>query len=704
MSPFYNKHIVKVSFFLLIFLFGASKVYSEKELNLHSIFQKDFIDTSDLSFLHKTIYESYLFSNPDSAYLLSSKGCSVSKKVNSNKHLILFLNSSGISLSLLGNNDSALFYFETALALSKKHNLKELQKNTISNIGSIHYYKGNLNNAILCFLESLKIDESLGDSSSMAGTFSNIGLLYFSLKDYDKALLYFLDSKKIYSQTKDIEGLVTALVNEANVYYLKKDYHKALKAYYEANQFAFSIKHNDVLLVKTLSNIGLVYYNLGEYDSSLAYINKGLELSKKLNENNSISMGYRALGNLYYKLNDYTKAIFYSTKALEIAQNISSLDLIKDASSSLYDSYKSIGNHKKALEMYELYVSTRDSIESEENQREVLRQEYKYEYEKQAAADSVAFLKEQEINKAQIDKQKAEIKAKRNQQYALYGGLLLVLIFSGFIYNRFKISQKQKSIIESQKQTVEEKNKEITDSISYAKRIQSAILPPVKLFKHFLPESFILYRPKDIVAGDFYWLEHKDGKVLFAAADCTGHGVPGAMVSVICNNGLNRSVREYGLTESGKILDKTREIVIAEFEKSEEEVKDGMDVALCSLQGNKLQYAGANNPLWVIRNGEILEIKADKQPIGKYAENKPYTTHNVELQKGDSIYIFTDGYADQFGGEKSKKFKAANFKKLLLSIQEKPMEEQRDIIDQTFKDWKGNLEQIDDMCVIGVRV
>jgi serine phosphatase RsbU (regulator of sigma subunit) len=214
----------------------------------------------------------------------------------------------------------------------------------------------------------------------------------------------------------------------------------------------------------------------------------------------------------------------------------------------------------------------------------------------------------------------------------------------------------------------------------------------------------VLYKPKDIVAGDFYWLEPKDGSILFAAADCTGHGVPGAMVSVICNNGLNRSVREHGLSVPGEILNKTREIVIQEFEKSEDEVKDGMDIALCALNGMKLSYAGAHNPLWIIREGELLTFKADKQPIGKHLDYVPYHTHEVDLQKGDVIYVFSDGYADQFGGEKGKKFRTSNMKKLLLSIYEKPMQEQKELLNQTFETWQGDLEQLDDVCVIGVRV
>jgi serine phosphatase RsbU (regulator of sigma subunit) len=199
-------------------------------------------------------------------------------------------------------------------------------------------------------------------------------------------------------------------------------------------------------------------------------------------------------------------------------------------------------------------------------------------------------------------------------------------------------------------------------------------------------------------------MEQKDGKVFFAVADCTGHGVPGAMVSVVCNNALNRSVREYGLTIPGEILDKTRDIVVQEFEQSEEDVKDGMDIALCSIEGMKLQYAGAYNPLWIIRNGAIIETKANKQPIGQFDDPKPYTTHSFDLEQGDVIYIFSDGYVDQFGGDKGKKFKAKVFRNLLLSIQDQSMEEQNNSIDNTFERWKGDLEQLDDVCVIGVRV
>jgi serine phosphatase RsbU (regulator of sigma subunit) len=251
---------------------------------------------------------------------------------------------------------------------------------------------------------------------------------------------------------------------------------------------------------------------------------------------------------------------------------------------------------------------------------------------------------------------------------------------------------------------LEEKNTEILDSINYAKRIQSAILPSDEFVSQHFPNSFILYKPKDIVAGDFYWMEVTDEAVFIAAADCTGHGVPGAMVSVVCNNALNRSVREFGLRAPGEILDKTREIVIAEFAEGGEDVKDGMDIALLAFSNDKLKYAGAHNPLWVIRKGEIIETKADKQPIGKFEPILPYTTHEFDLKKEDSIYIFSDGFVDQFGGDKGKKLKSQKFRDRLIEIQDRSLADQKADLDRAFEAWKGDLEQVDDVCIIGLRV
>jgi serine phosphatase RsbU (regulator of sigma subunit) len=292
-----------------------------------------------------------------------------------------------------------------------------------------------------------------------------------------------------------------------------------------------------------------------------------------------------------------------------------------------------------------------------------------------------------------------------------YAGVLLLFISIKFWNNVFKkeivLRKQAEEKVVKQKKLVEEKNREILDSIAYALKIQTAILPSQKIVQQYLENSFILYKPKDIVAGDFYWMETSNDLVLFAACDCTGHGVPGAMVSVVCHNALNRAVREFGLTQPAAILDKTAEIVIENFSKSEEAIKDGMDISLCAyhVKEKKIQWAGANNPLWLIRNGELIETKADKQPIGMNENSKPFTNHTFSLQTGETIYLFTDGFADQFGGDKGqKKLTKKRFKDLILSVQHKSLQEQGIALDQFITNYRKEVEQIDDILVMGVKV
>lgn len=271
------------------------------------------------------------------------------------------------------------------------------------------------------------------------------------------------------------------------------------------------------------------------------------------------------------------------------------------------------------------------------------------------------------------------------------------------LLNRFKLIRQQKQEIDVQHLQLEEKNREMLDSINYAQRIQNAILLSQREIQKHLKNAFIFYKPKDVVAGDFYWLHADDNQVLFAAADCTGHGVPGAMVSVVCHNALNRSVREYNHTSPHQILNKTRELVINEFDQSDEDVRDGMDIALCALKGNTIEFSGAHNPLWIVRGDELIELKGDKQPVGKFEFAKDFNKHSFKLEKDDMVYVFSDGIIDQFGGDKGKKFKAANFRKLLTSIANLSIVDQHKAIEETFEKWRGNLEQLDDICVIGLR-
>ncbi|MCB9334744.1 MAG: tetratricopeptide repeat protein [Flavobacteriales bacterium] len=690
----------------------------------------------------------------------------------------------------MNDNDVWVLYLEHLNSILESNNIEQNypyfyldnKGKYYNDLGYYYKFKGLIFKAIDNYKKALTLREKQGINTRIATTLINIGSLYLTQDDYEKALENFDRGYELMTLEKDTIGMATALHNMGSIYNSLGNYELAIEKYKASSKLNLAI-NNERTLGGNYNSLGTVYLNLNQEDSAFYYLFKGLEERRKFNNILAITNSMNAIGNAYFRVGNIEKAKVYADSAFQLAEEIKYNEYRMNSSYLQYKVNKQKGNWKRALDMFEIYFATSDSIKNDATQKAAFQQQAQYEYEKQKAIDD-----------AQHEKQIAiEQEAKEKQQiiiYATAGGLGLVAVFLFFVFNRLQVTRKQKAVIEEQKTEVEkahheleEKNQEILDSIAYAKRIQSAILPPTKLVKEYLPHSFILYKPKDIVAGDFYWMEtitpssrhsvldtesantneiphqpfdsaqddtvRDNGLILFAAADCTGHGVPGAMVSVVCNNGLNRSVREHGLTDPGKILDKTREIVIAEFEKSEEEVKDGMDIALCSLKfmANRnpspansqqstesrqlvaiLEYAGANNPLWVIRplrhsvldtessnnqeiagrasndEFELIEIKADKQPIGKYAEPKPYTTHTIELQKGDSIYIFSDGYVDQFGGEKGKKFKAKAFRELLLSIQQENMETQRELIDKAFEDWKGNLEQIDDVCVIGLRI
>jgi serine phosphatase RsbU (regulator of sigma subunit)/Flp pilus assembly protein TadD len=627
------------------------------------------------------------------------------------------INNIGVIYRDEGNITEAIKYYEQSYDIQKKLNNEEGIALCLSNLGVIYHQQGNSSKAIDYYSKSLEIRENIYSYSKkdvtkrgIATTTKNIGSLYLEQKDYTLALEYFNLGLDLSEETNDLENIASSYNSLGVTYNQLKENAKALEYYNKSLIICKQLKDINGIS-RALGNSAVIYNLQGNSSKALEFFNEALILSRKINDRVGEIRLLNNIGEIYLHANELIKANQYSAESLSKAREIGYPILIKNAANSLSQIYEKEGKGIESLEMYKLYISMNDSIINKENQKILIRKQAQFEYEKQKTIDDV------EHNKLlAIEKEKKEKQVILTITAATVLGLVILFLF--FVFNRLRVTRKQKLIIEQQKIEVEqqkdvvelahaqleEKNKEITDSITYAKRIQSAILPPVKIVKEYLQESFILYKPKDIVAGDFYWLEQIDNKVLFAAADCTGHGVPGAMVSVICNNALNRSVREHNLASPGEILTKTREIVIQEFEKSDEDVNDGMDIALCSLDGNKLEYAGAHNPLWIIRNGKIIETKANKQPIGKYDKLVPYTTHSFELEKGDTIYIFSDGYVDQFGGLKGKKFKAKSFRELLLSIQDNVMEEQKSIIDETFETWRGNLEQIDDVCIIGVRI
>lgn len=258
--------------------------------------------------------------------------------------------------------------------------------------------------------------------------------------------------------------------------------------------------------------------------------------------------------------------------------------------------------------------------------------------------------------------------------------------------------------LETGKKEIEHAHTEIQDSIAYAKRIQTALLPTSELLTNLFQSSFLLYLPRDVIAGDFYWAGEYDGIKIVAVADCTGHGVPGAMVSVVCINALKRSVNEFKLRDPGEILTKTRELVVEQFGSASEDIHDGMDVVLIAIKEDKLLFSGAHNSLYVVRQKELIEVKGDKQPVGKYISQEPFNTVTFILQKNDFLVLSSDGFPDQFGGPKGKKFKSSNFKELLLKSSDLNLDKRMQFIHDAFISWKGAHEQVDDITVLGIEI
>jgi serine phosphatase RsbU (regulator of sigma subunit) len=630
--------------------------------------------------------------------------------------LLVSINNLGIINMYRSDNEEAKKFFTRAVQLSKEMNNKQKIAAAYNNFGVLFYRQGNYQVSIDYYTKGLSIMESGGDLKAMAGALNNIGNIYREIGDTSKALSTFKRSLVLGKKASAKNWEAVSFSAIAEIYSDQGKNDSAAILLEECLRLDREIG-NKQGVGSDLANLAKLSLKKGNLADAKEKAEQALALFKEVNDPRATGLALSILSDYYLQKGDPANAVAYGKKALDLLLSIGQVEEAEKAAATLYHIYKMKPDYKNALEAKELYDRLHDTLQNEKNTKAVIHQEFKYEYDKQAALDSIRHAEESRIQSAEIAKKDAELKVKRHIQIMLFAGLAMFLVFSVFIFNRFKVTSRQNKVIEQQKNEVEqkkleaeaqralveEKNREIVDSITYAKRLQEAILPPKKLLKEYLPESFVLYKPKDIVAGDFYWLERKNDIILFAAADCTGHGVPGAMVSVICNNGLNRSVREYGLTDPGSILDKTREIVIQEFEKSEDEVKDGMDISLCAIEGNILRWAGANNPLWIIRENELIELKPDKQPIGKYADQKNFTSHQVELLPGDSLYIFTDGYQDQFGGDKGKKFKSSRMKQLLLSIQDKSMDEQNLIIDHAFESWRSSFDQVDDVCIMGVR-
>jgi serine phosphatase RsbU (regulator of sigma subunit) len=658
---------------LSIFIFTGVCLYGQKADSLWTIFKNvKNTDSTRLNAIYDMAWE-FIYTDPDSSYALAIK----------------------------------------QLQLAREKKLKVYEAKALNMIGASYQVRGNFVKAIDSYQKCLNTYEDIGDTKGIASAMGNIGSLYIELKEYSKALGYQMRCLKLVQQIGNLDGVAASLNNISIIYTNLKDYDQAI-SYAEKSIEMYDLIKDDYGIASANANIGNLFIERKMFAKALPYQLKALDMAAK-NEFTQLAITTGAeIGHTYHELKKTDLALKYlreAEKRVNLEPEPSAKMMVTQFMSEVLQDQ---GNYKEAFKYFEVSQRIRDSLFKGDVQKELTQKELQSEFDKKVAADSLRNVEEKKVTDALILAKNSQIEKDKIVKIALYGGLIILILGGAVMYNRFRIIRRQKEIIEiknketeEQKIIIEEKQKEILASISYAKRLQEAILPPRSLITDLLPMSFVMYKPKDIVAGDFYWIDQiNNDTLLIAAADCTGHGVPGALVSVVCSNAMNRTVKEFGITEPGKILDKTRELVVETFERSETEVKDGMDISLCLLnkRTNQLQWAGANNPLWIVRNGKIVEFKPNKQPIGKVDKAALYDTHKIQVESGDNIYIFTDGYADQFGGPNGKKFKYHQLVDLMQNIGHLPVSEQHLKLEKEFNDWKGDLEQVDDVCVIGIRI
>ena len=600
---------------------------------------------------------------------------------------------------------------DSLIILSKQINYTEGLAESFNLRGSINRDQSNLRDALDNFLSAIKLFEELKMPVKVAGIQNNIGLIYAEIKEYRTALAYYFKAEKI-NLSADHKGFLAINYNNIATCYQKLNQFHSAQTYLNKS-LALRQEISDTMgMAMAYHNIGINHQLTDDNDSAVFFFNKSLSYLGNMNENMGHAYNYLELGNSYLQKKKLAEAEKYLLNALRISENNELEGLKVEIYKYLSEVYQQKNDYRKAFTFQNLYMSSKENIESDESKNEILKKELEYDFAKRQELQRKDAENKQAISNAEIQSQKK----------LTTGAVIALVILSGLIIIVFRsYNQKRKAndIISKQKELVEHKNKEILDSINYAKYIQNALLPSEKVISDLHVDCFILFKPKDIVSGDFYWIHNNpstkstENEVYIAAVDCTGHGVPGALVSVVGNNGLNRCVKEFGIHDTGKILDKLSELVEETFEKSENELKDGMDISLLKINSNEsdknlvqLQWSGANNPIWIIKkdSGILEEIKANKQPVGKFDDRSSFTTNQLSLQKGDRLYLFTDGYADQFGGPKGKKFKYRQLEELLLSTTHLALNDQKQALEKAFDSWRANHEQVDDVCIIGIRL
>jgi serine phosphatase RsbU (regulator of sigma subunit) len=611
--------------------------------------------------------------------------------------------------SNLTDADSKLQYSELAIILAEKLNLNPAQPFVYKGIGYLS--SGNLASALECFVKAANYYKAAKSNKGLANTYLYIAETYNLQENHNNEKYYLKNAIEIYRKEKDSINLALALHNLGYANYSMGHYDTALIIFSTTSKIFQKLGHLNEYAY-CLGNSGLAYSRLSDFDKAEDYLLRAIEILTKQGDERPVTQYMIEYAGILQHKGEIKKAIAYATLSFGSAIKNGFKEYERDAAYRLAKLYQVSGKYDSAYYYQSLYINANDSIKSVKNIQKMadLRTEFEV-TKKQAEVDVLQ-------------------KNKIIQLIVIVALVLILLLAIGLIllyYYSLKRSQRliaaldeRRILLEKQSQELKEQREElmlqkeeIISSINYAKRIQSAILPPEVYINELLNENFILYLPKDIISGDFYWIKQVKNYIILTSADCTGHGVPAAFMSMLGISCLNEIVQSREFTHANQILNELRKEIKHSLRQTgkKEEMRDGMDIALCVIdsKNNIMQYSGAHNPLYIISNNngnsEIKEIKADPMPVGiHFLGDKSFTNHEVQLEIGDTFYIFSDGFIDQIGGENNHRFTSERFKKLLVTIYDQPLYEQKEILEKTLKDWMGAHPQTDDILVIGVRV
>lgn len=617
-------------------------------------------------------------------------------------------NNLAFGLYYSGESDSAIKIFNQSILLAREAGDSTCVLWAMNRLGFIYREKGDYAKALMAYNQSLASNVNEKNKPEAANSYLNIGVIYNDQKNYKDALRYEETGLKLYAETGEKARIANSLARIGNTYLDMMDTVKAMDHYLRSLDM-FTKANNPRGIAVCLNNIANIYKEKKDVPKALDYYDRALVIREKIGDKNGVSIICNNVGVLYLSQKDYEKADYYFNKGLQIAIALDYREQMKANYRGLSQTYEALGDYKKALEYFKNYYDINDSLFNAKNSEQINELNAKFDTERNLRANE-SLTKENELQN------------RRNLFMAAAIALLLMLVIVVWM-NATKskrsnvLLQQQKSEIIQQKKIAEEQHRDIVDSITYAKRIQRAVMPTQEEIHELFPKSFIFFRPRDIVSGDFWWIG-KSGKIkLVAAADCTGHGVPGAFMSLIGNTALNEVVKEKHFSDPGEILYRLSKNIVTALKQGQREtdgaasysmrgVKDGMDISLCAIdeENGVLKFSGANNPLYYVQNGVMKEIKGDRQPIGIFeGELKPFTVHTIPLKGLEAIYLFTDGYADQFGGAQGKKYKYSRLKELLFFVHLREPKQQEKELAEAFEKWKGNLDQVDDVLVAGIK-